>query len=591
MIKTICIIAYSLTAVVLAASDCQLWQPPQKKLIQFGWGAVTPELLRDHLKSMEAESPYDGFGITLTGKRMVDGKQIELSIRELFQNKKIYYSDFKESVEILKQVKSSQFTHIFINTVSEPGNVDWFDDAAWKTICENFAVMSRIAKETGCKGLRADFENYHGDQFAYKPAFGHSYEDTWNQARLRGRQWITAIGNEFPDMTLFCFFWFSQMIPASIATDMQEIGKTNVNGLFAAYLNGIYDALPAQMKIVDGNEWYGYKAGNYEKFIHAAGVFQLGTKSMLAPENLDKAAKQTQLGYSLYLEAYFPEHPGFKLETVWHLYPNATTTDRLRYLRRNLYYSLLLADEYVWTWCERGGWWKAQKKVMWETKAPGINQAMRSVKNIDEFARQVYQAQAPNLITGGDFEAAPEKNSAVANSDQKRSHIIPWSIWEPLSKNESSAADFLLAPGQGRNSTTAAVARNFRNGGVVTRIFTVHENEFYFLHGYCRMDDFGQADINIYWKKDVEGPWLWDKYKAPVPFITSTAIPGSPWREFKGMILVPEGVSALGVVINIGRQRPGKDAVFFDDFELRHLPLPNDRPYPDSDKSKVRDKK
>ena len=113
--------------------------------------------------------------------------------------------------------------------------------------------MARIAKETGMKGLCLDLEDYKdsGHLFAYNPDMGATYAEAKLKARQRGREWIDAIGKEYPDITLFCFFLVSLVYPMN--DDVSEIGSRSC-ALFPAWLNGVYDGLLPEMTMVDGHE-------------------------------------------------------------------------------------------------------------------------------------------------------------------------------------------------------------------------------------------------------------------------------------------------------------------------------------------------
>jgi len=199
----------TLTVISLNASDdIKLWAAPKKKLIEFGWDVPNTDYLRKNIEMMEKGAPYDGICIKVSAEVKKDGKKVSVSGHEIFQNYKWERNWFKPAVDDLKNTKFKRFTDNFIVVTTSPGNVDWFDDAAWENICNNFSIMAWIAKEGNCKGLLFDMEHYSKNRlFCFNTSDGHDFDETWAKARERGRQFIKAITKEYPDITLFAVYW------------------------------------------------------------------------------------------------------------------------------------------------------------------------------------------------------------------------------------------------------------------------------------------------------------------------------------------------------------------------------------------------
>ena len=223
-----------LCAGTLSGANANFALEPQKKLIKFGWDAPTPAYLLKHLDEIENHmTPYDGMSIDLnssTKKKAPPGSKWERaagSASMMFGDWKWERSFFEREIAELKEAnaKLKYLKHNFINTNSMAvikDKFDWFDDEIWSVITNNFALMASIAKETGCKGLLLDIENYERQTFLYNPAMKHSYADTWDKVRQRGREFITAITKAYPDITLFTFFWLDQNYD-----ELNKFGKTS----------------------------------------------------------------------------------------------------------------------------------------------------------------------------------------------------------------------------------------------------------------------------------------------------------------------------------------------------------------------------
>ena len=170
----------------------------------------------------------------------------------------------------------------------------------WDAITSNFALMAAIARETGCKGLNIDIENYERQTFLFNPAMGHSYAETWDKARQRGREFITAIAQEYPDIVIHTFFWLDQSYASADGVTSPYIKSEKwIMGLTLPFINGIYDALPETVTIVEGMESFGYRAScpaDYQAII-AKRVQK--SKWLVDPKNYEKFQRRTQLGLLL----------------------------------------------------------------------------------------------------------------------------------------------------------------------------------------------------------------------------------------------------------------------------------------------------
>ncbi|MDD4099197.1 MAG: hypothetical protein PHC30_10530 [Lentisphaeria bacterium] len=549
----------------MAASGQELvLRRPEKKLLYFGWGAATPKAIAENLELIEAATPFDGIGITIVESRTVDGKKVSYESQRIYKNEAWKYEYFADSIAYLQNMKPKRLTHNFIRTSTRTGPHDWFSDSYWANVCNNFALMARIARETGLKGLCLDLEDYEdtGHLFAYHPDMGVSYAEAKLKARQRGREWITAIGKEYPDITLFSFFLVSLVYPMS--DDVAEIG-TRSCALFPAWLNGVYDGLLPEMTMVDGHENMFYRSGDLERIMHATGYFRTHFRQIFAPENLRKALAQTQMAPAIYMDAFFPRDLNDP-KNKWNIYPGVTDLgERLRRLQGVLTHCLTVADEYVWTWNERVLWWPKNNLDALNQRVPGINEALRCAKGIREIeALMALQPASPNLLANGGF-AATTDDGKTANEDQLRTAVPFWSVY--VSK-DSPVGTFMPVAAGGPAGGPAAVAADFGQGAVLTSLAEVTPGDFLLLRGRAKLEGCAVGGVTVAWKKNAADWWVWDENKYPVIRASFSAIPGSEWREFKAIVPVPEDITCLGLMLNIGKQRPGNDKITFADLEL-----------------------
>mgnify|MGYP007022507617 FL=1 len=238
------------------------WKPVKTKLIEFSWSSPGTEFLKENIETIEAYAPYDGLGIHVVGKGEYQGKKIIARHNTVFSNVPWKYEWFADAVRDLKATKFRKLTDNFIRTSVSPGSVDWFSDSDWAAVCNNFAIMSRIARECGLKGLAFDAEMYNRQLFTWTPESGHSREDTTRKVRQRGREFADAIFKEYPNQTFFCFYWLS------VARKYMTHPETPIGeySLAVPFMNGVYDRLPPEAKIVDGNEEFGYKANDIKDY-------------------------------------------------------------------------------------------------------------------------------------------------------------------------------------------------------------------------------------------------------------------------------------------------------------------------------------
>jgi len=192
-----------------------------KKLIGWACDRINAREFRMRVVELERHLPFDGLVITVSPDafELEDGRYARW-----FGGKRHHRKDFQQVIEDLKATKDTRFTDNFIDfettvrfdPAPEEANLDWFDPK-WSVIAENAAVAAHVAKEGRFKGLFIDVEAYAGGLGPWRTPFNHvSYatltradgktprtlEACVEQVRKRGRQFMRAVTEVYPDITI-----------------------------------------------------------------------------------------------------------------------------------------------------------------------------------------------------------------------------------------------------------------------------------------------------------------------------------------------------------------------------------------------------
>jgi hypothetical protein len=230
--------------------------PPEKKLIEFGWDEPDPAFMREHAAEME-QSPFDGCVFHIDAKK--PGGSKSRFTWEAWGTRAFTEEELQPALNDLQAVTFRRFTHNFLRLNTAPAKLDWFDD--YSAVLTNCHLAAWVAREGKCKGLLFDIEQYEGPLFDYrkqKDAKEKGWERYATQVRRRGREVMEAFQQGYPDLTVFFTFGYSLPWMESYA------GKGSLAdchyGLLAPFLDGMVEAAKGQTRLVDGNESaYGYK--------------------------------------------------------------------------------------------------------------------------------------------------------------------------------------------------------------------------------------------------------------------------------------------------------------------------------------------
>ena len=558
-----------LVLIVLLAGTAVGAEPPdmrlRKKLIATGWDHPDSQQLLDHLAEMEKQ-PFDGVVLELTG-HTAEGKSCLL--RSTFSSEAWQPAWFQTNIDQLRACKCKRFTDNFITVGANPGNVDWFDDAGWGQVVEHWRIAAWIAKQSGCKGLLFDPEPYtppHA-QFGYAAQPGqkqHGFNQYAEKARQRGRQVMQAVVEEYPNITLFCYFMNSVSAAATGRADPRPALATEGYGLYPAMVDGWLDVAPPGVVLVDGCE-SAYLYNSRQQFLEAALLMKGACQELVSPENRAKYRAQVQASFGLYLDAYWTPKG-----SPWYI--DGRGGSRVERLRINTVDALAAADEYVWVYGEQFRWWptangRVQPKT-WPDALPGCERALRYARDPLDFARtemaRLEQAgQLVNLARNGHFSLPTARS--IDGGEEKWSAGGPpagWSAWQ----REDSHGTFTWDREAGAAAKGAAKASRVANGCFI-QTYRAVAGERYAVRAAYKIHGNGNAWLRVRWQT-AAGQWTAETQDQLFYGGTSH----DRWQQLFGVVQVPEGAGRLLILLSTEGHNAAQDAAWFDDVDLYKLP-------------------
>lgn len=313
-----------------------------KKVIEWGWDEPDTKFIRENIDKME-RFPFDGLVFHVTGNK---GGNFAW---DLWGGRKFTVEEFRPAIDDLKATKFNRFTELFLRVNVTPGKTDWFDDSAWADIRANFAVAAQIAREGRCKGFMFDVEQYDAQLFDYgklKERAKKSFKEYQAQVRERGRQWMRAVNQHYPDITVILTFGYSTAQPEK-GTDR----STAEYGLMADFIDGMLDACAKETTIVDGYEpSYPYK----ERAQFERGYETIKKKGLEWTSSPDKFHTNQRAGFGIWMD-----YSGRK--KAWDTADFSKNHFRPEEFEKAVRTALELSDRYVWIYSEQPRWWTNEK--------------------------------------------------------------------------------------------------------------------------------------------------------------------------------------------------------------------------------------
>ena len=332
-------------------------------VISLSWNSPDTRYLRLHIRDWE-QRPFTGTVVTASwpqpeAGRVEAGSEVGNLCWAAFQEQRLTAEMLRGPLADLKTTRFTTSKDHFLEIVSflPSGHFDWFDEERWQTVLHNTEMLADLARQDGMKGLLLDFEEYGcafwswggsrpnfalKDLEAYK---GKTWQETRAVVRQRGRSFIKAVNRTFPGCLIWTLYGYSFINLPAEGTDLSD----SVNGLYAAFLDGMLEASDEDTIVVDGCEG-AYRFGDRHEFMRLRKVVtEKALKYTMVPEAY---RKKMRVGFGLYLDMYnYPaNHPWYADRPE----DNYRTPDYLETSVRN---AIEISDGYVWIYSEFPSWW------------------------------------------------------------------------------------------------------------------------------------------------------------------------------------------------------------------------------------------
>jgi hypothetical protein len=331
------------------------------KLLEIGWDTPDVPFLIGNIKGME-QKPFDGVVIDIgrrNGRTRAEAKDGLLA--SFWQSTPIgedLRHRIQEDIALLANAKFERMDHNFIEIWAYPGglDLDWFDDAQFRNILNNWRFVAKVVKQIGFRGIFFDNEYYakrRGPRwrpcvwrYVAQPQHNeHSFADYQQKAYERGREIMRIIRQENPGIVILLTFGHSLL-----ANDDPATLKTHWYGLLPAFLDGWLAEAGKDVTIVDGYEnAYGFR--QRRQFSDARDlVLSTSARTSQTP---DLYRKRMRNGFGLFVDAFD--------KSTWHVEP--ATFDENDYTPAELeeaVRSALGLGAYVWIYSHKINWWTGE---------------------------------------------------------------------------------------------------------------------------------------------------------------------------------------------------------------------------------------
>jgi hypothetical protein len=261
-----------------------------------------------------------------------------------------------------------KFNSNFIYVMSgNPG--DLWDDKSWETAAANFAIMAKVAKETGFKGIVYDsnvtkdpkWQNF-GDGGYVNPAYDlNQHRD---MAVTRGKQVMEAMIAEYPGIEVICLDgpYLSEPNYRTPGIIMGQAATWDNYELVGPFFIGLLEGKGDSATVVDGGRLFQYRtASNFRRsyMVRKYEIASEETDSWFIPYKLRLAwPNHVNVAFGVYDQPWKPEFP--------------MNIDTMRNTLRN---ALLRTDKYVWfstgneNWLEKSSAPEDWKSMISETRS------------------------------------------------------------------------------------------------------------------------------------------------------------------------------------------------------------------------------
>ena len=200
----------TLLALVLLSLSVQGQDAPRRaRLVEYGWDCPDTAYARAHAAEMERQ-PFDGVTISVRDPLATRRDTGSILGWRCFGRERFKPEQYQPAIDDLRATRFKKFKANFIPLVSNPGTVDWFDPD-WEKIIHNVRCLAQVAKQGGCIGILFDPEQYGHSLWTYRGLSegqknAHSFDEYAAMARQRGQEFIRAVNEEFPDISILTLY-------------------------------------------------------------------------------------------------------------------------------------------------------------------------------------------------------------------------------------------------------------------------------------------------------------------------------------------------------------------------------------------------
>jgi hypothetical protein len=489
-------------------------------------------------------TPFDGVTISFEGPKVAGRTDVGTRFLHAQPWDKAWFAEGAARIKALPRTRPIE---LFWKLNTNPGDVDWYDDAAWAIVVENGRIAAATAREAGLQGFVFDAEpydkNFRPFEYSRQPQKAtRSYADYAKQARKRGAELMKGWAAEFPSMTVLTYFmhsytaqWARWLNPNPAGAPAAARGAALAQhsyGLLIPFIEGWLDALPPTMKLVDGCE-QGYYPRTREEYLEYAHTMSRKALELVSPENHVKYKSQVSGGFGFFTDGsmVLPDDSNFSV-------PPPVGVSKVDWFRQRLSWALETSDEYVWVYGEKGRWWKDAKHPLWETLTPGITATLSEAKDFqgytaDQIAKRL--TNAPNLLK-------PEDKA-----------------WGQYMQTHSG--------GTAKVENGVAMLRGCGDGSLWQTI-VAKPGQRYFISAKAKWKGNGGPLLLLSWRDDA-------KALGQLPSLQCLPY-GEPdaegWRQLRGHAEVPAGATRATFAINATGQGSDSDTVEVKEPRLVAIP-------------------
>lgn len=537
------------------------------KFIELGWDIPTTQLLRQEWRAMEENTPFEGVMFQIETR---DEQGRRLTTQAIWDARPWKRAWLQQALADLQACQFQRFTDNFVRINATPGTLDWADEPGWAALAEKVGHCAWAMKQAGAKGLAFDFESYGAPQFQFDPARGRSFAETARLARRRGAQLVAAVAREFPEAVLLALWLNSVNLRAGASDTPEALLAESHYGLLPAFIDGMLEAAPPSMVLVDGceNGYYMDSAEEYLRAAHAIRAWNGPAIRLVSPANRPKYRQQVQVGFGFYLDMFLNSPTN-------RYYRGPLNGSRLARLERNLGFARDAADEYVWIYGEQCRWWGPPLRLphtvgqgrLWEEAMPGLTRAIAYVRDPiraaqDDLSRLQAAGMLTNLARNADFARPP--------SDGPEPLPAQFGVWQD---ERLPRGKFTWDPAVGGGSGRARGVRR----GCLLQAHPVQPGQTYVVQADCLARGAGRPTMVVRWQTD-QGRWTHEGEDRTFGFkpaaeqasagrLLSSSAPGG-WERAFGVVTVPAGVGRLVILLHVAGQQTQEDVCWFDNLAL-----------------------